>query len=297
MHKLKKNFTAAAPTFFLSALIISRSTVFAIQAPVYNIGAAVKETASPANETQKKGPTPENPAIFQEGEKTLSKSDGEKIFVKDFRIEGADQLDQTELSALLIPYGNRELTMSEITEATNKLTLYCRQMGYLVAKAYVPRQDAGNGILVIKIIMGNYGKFSLKNTSPVRNFLLQGVFDKTREASPTVTRYGLERAVLLAGDMPGIKPPTVSIAPGATPGTSDFEVKADAAQRINGYLTADNQGSSFTGKNRLYGGIDINSPLGITDRFSVSGMITDKTDQWNLRLAYGFPLACNGLRG
>ncbi len=32
--------------------------------------------------------------------------------------------------------------MAEITEAANKVTLFYRDKGYLVAKAYVPKQDA-----------------------------------------------------------------------------------------------------------------------------------------------------------
>ncbi len=123
--------------------------------------------------------------------------------------------------------------------------------------------------------MGNYGKFSIKNNSLVRNFLLQGVFDKTKETSPVVTRDGLERSMLLVKDMPGAKLPTVAIAPGATPGTSDFDVTVDPSQRFNGYVMGDNQGSRYTGKNRAYAGFDLNSPFGIADKFSLGGMTTD----------------------
>ncbi len=299
MHKLKKHImTTAAGIFFVCALIITPSITFA-QVQVPNIGDAVKEATPPPPERPAQKEAPATPVIIQEEEKPFSLPEGEKIFIKDFRLEGAKQGDETELSALLDPYKNRELTMAEITEAANKVTLFYRNKGYLVAKAYVPKQDARDGILVIKIIMGNYGKFSLKNTSLVRDFLLQGVFDSAKDASPVVTRNGLERAILLVRDMPGSKMPTVTIAPGATPGTSDFDVNVDASQRLNGYIMVDNQGSRYTGRYRLYGGVDINSPLGIADKFSISGMTTANWDLQNVRLSYGFPLfpfAYNGLR-
>lgn len=300
---------------FLPALVIATATAFAAPVPVApqapaapqgpgadptpNIGGAMKEATPPPNQTKPGAPAQETPVIIQQGETPFSLAEGEKLFVKDFKLEGAEQADKAQLTALLAPYRNRELTMAEITEAANKLTLFYRNKGYLVAKAYVPKQDARGGTLVIKIIMGEYGKITLKNTSHVRDFLLQGVFEEaTREASPVVTQAGLERAILIVRDMPGSKIPTVTIAPGATPGTSDFVVNAEAAHRLTGYLMADNQGSRFTGRDRVYGGVDINSPTGMADKLSVSGMVTtEATDLWNVRLAYGFPLAYNGLRG
>lgn len=296
MHKLKQRLAATIVRILsLSAFVVITSSAFAAQAPGYNIGDAMKGATPPPKDPKKATPPPEIPVIVQE-EKPLSLPDGEKLFVKEFKLDGALQADEVELAALLAPYRNRGLTMAEITEAANKLTIFYRNRGYLVAKAYVPRQDARDGILLIRIVLGTYGKFSLKNRSLIRDSLVQRVFDTTKKASPTVTQAGLERAILLVGNMPGSKIPTVTIAPGAAPGTSDFEVSADAGQRINGYLMADNQGSRYTGKKRLYGGIDVNSPLGIADRFSISGMTTKQTDLWNLRLAYGLPLASNGLR-
>lgn len=296
MHQIKRNLASTVwVTLSLSALILTTTNVFADQAPVYNIGGAIKEASPPPTEPKETTPTPEIPIIIQE-EKPLTLADGEKLFIKDFKLEGAEHTDATELSELLSPYKNRELTMAEITQVANKLTLFYRKQGYLCAKAYVPVQDARNGILLIKIIMGKYGSIILKNSSLVRDSLVQGVFDNTKKASQTVTQDGLARALLLVGDMPGSNLPTVTIAPGVTPGTSDFVVSAEAAQRFNGYLMADNQGSRYTGKKRLYGGIDINSPFGISDKLSISGMTSEGTDLWNLRLAYSFPLYSNGLR-
>jgi hemolysin activation/secretion protein len=280
---------------FLSALLIT-STLYAQQAPNYNIGDALKGAATPPTEAKQPPSTPETPVIIQE-EKPFSLPEGKKVFIKDFTIEGALKEDEAKLSVLLDPYKNKELTMAEITEAANKVTLFYRDKGYLVAKAYVPKQDAKDRILTIKLIIGNYGKFSLKNTSPIRTSFLQGVFDRTKKTSPEVTRDSMERTMLLVRDMPGAKIPTVTVAPDEVPGTSDFDVTVDKSQRFNGYIMGDNQGSRFTGKNRVYGGIDINSPLGIADKFSVSGMTSDQNKGLlNLRLAYGLPLGYSGLR-
>ncbi len=295
MDKFKKQTTiTGGAMLFLSALLITASGVFA-QVP--NIGGAVQGATPPPKEAKEKAPAQETPVITQETEQPFSMAEGQKILVKDFKFEGALKGDGTKLSALLAPYKNKELSMAEITEAANKVTLFYRNKGYLVAKAYVPKQDAGDGILTIRIIMGNYGKFSIKNNSLVKSFLLQGVFDRTKETSDVVTRDGLERSMLLVRDMPGAKLPTVAIAPGATPGTSDFDVTVDPSQRFNGYVMGDNQGSRYTGKNRAYAGFDLNSPFGIADKLSVGGMTTDANKGLvNGRVSYGFPLGYSGLR-
>jgi hemolysin activation/secretion protein len=111
-----------------------------------------------------------------------------------------------------------------------------------------------------------------------------------------VTTDSLERAMLLVRDLPGSKMPTVAVAAGTAPGTSDFEVNVGASQLVSGYLMGDNDGSRYTGTKRLYGGVNMNSLLGMADQFSISAMTAEAGDLQNLRAAYSVPLAYNGLR-
>ena len=283
-----------ATTIMLILFAIVAPTAFA-QVP--NIGDAIKQAPPPPDETKTAPTKPETPVIVEEGQKPFSMPEGEKIFIKDFKVEGSKPGDEAGIAALLAPHRNRELTMAEITQAANKLTLFYRDRGYLLAKAYVPKQDARGGILTIRIILGSYGKFSLKNDSLIRDYFVQGVFDNVKDASPTVTRDGLERAMMLIREMPGAKMPTVTVSPGEKPGTSDFAVAVDPSQRLTGYIMGDNQGSKYTGKNRLYAGFDLNSPFQIGDKFSVAVMRTnDNKGLENFRLSYGFPLSFDGLR-
>lgn len=282
-------------TLIMILFLISGTSLYAQQAPLPNIGDALKQAAPPPKETPAKKEAPEAPVIIQE-EMPFSLPEGQKLFIKDFIFDGAPQADIPALSSLLDPYKGKELTMTEITEAANKVTVYYRDRGYMVAKAYIPRQDATNGILTIKIIVGNYGSFFLKNSSLVKDFFIWGVFDKAKKSSPLVTRESLEGAMLLVKDMPGASMPTVSIAPGMTPGTSDFTIAVDKSQRFSGYIMGDNQGSKFTGKERLYAGFDVNSPFGIADKFSLSAMTSDQAGLQNGRISYAFPLGYNGLR-
>lgn len=276
----------------LSTLTLTSPSLFA-QVSGYNIGDAVKDTnvAKPPV----KQVVPPTPVIIQEEEAPLSLADGEKIAIRDFRVEGAEFLDENEVSALLQPYRNRELNIGEIKQAANKITVYAREKGYLVARAYVPKQDIQDGVLVIKVIAGKYGKFQMKNDSLVKDSRLQGIFDKVKENSTIVTKEGLERPMLLVNDTPGARMPLVSISAGTEPGTSDFMIETEAAERVQGYAMIDNYGSRFTGENRLTSELYINSPFGIGDRISLKGTTTKGAGLQNARAAYAFPLSNDGL--
>ena len=71
----------------------------------------------------------------------------------------------------------------------------------MVAKAYVPAQNARGGVLRLKVVVGQYGEIRLKNESLVRDSFLQGVIDHARARSAYVEKTALERAMSLGGSL------------------------------------------------------------------------------------------------
>lgn len=293
MFNIHKKQKALLSFSLLSSLTLASPAVLA-QVLNYGIGDAVRDTNVAKPPVQQAEPPA--PVIIQEEETPLSLAEGEKIAVRDFRVEGAEFLDASAVSALLQPYRNRELNINEIRQAANKITVYAREQGYMVARAYVPKQNIQDGVLLIKVIAGKYGKFQMKNSSPVNDARLQGMFEQAKNKSEIVTKEGLERSILLVNDTPGALMPRVSISAGAEPGTSDFLVETEAADRVQGYAMVDNYGSRFTGENRVTGEVYINSPFGIGDRISLKGTTTKAAGLQNARAAYEFPLNNDGLR-
>lgn len=264
--------------------------------PNYNIGDAVRQ----ADETRKGAPLPRTstePVLPRLVEPPFTLKDNTKLFVRSIRIDGENPVGEGELRAILAAYEQRKLTLAEIYEAADKVTTLYRGQGYLGAKAYVPAQDARNGVLRFKIVPGKYGAITLKNASLVRDDFLQGVIDHAFAGSPFIHKDGLERAMLLMSDLPGAAVPRVAIGRGQQPETSDFVFGVPEGRRFDGYLLGDNFGSPFTGRNRLTGGINLNSPLGYGDRLSAFGIVSDDSHLVNGRIAYSAPLGFSGLRG
>jgi hemolysin activation/secretion protein len=265
------------------------------QLPPYTSADAVK-----AAEAAKPPSLPERPpeAVVRESEELEPVgSGGRKILVEDLRVEGAEFLDAKALEATLNPYRHRELTLGEINRVASRVTALLRQQGYLVARAYVPKQDLRDGVLTLTVIAGQYGKFVMKNHSLVRDSVLQGIFDEVRDFPVQVTKEGLEQAMLMTNDLPGARMPVVSIERGEAPGTSDFVVETPASNRLGAYVSVDNYGSPLTGKDRLSAGLSVNSPTGFGDKLAVDGMTSNGAGLQNGRVAYDIPLFVTGLRG
>ena len=280
----------------LPATLISTHLANAQTAPLPNIGDAVRQ----ADEARKGAPVPRTsaePVLPRLVEPPFTLKDKSTLYVRAVKIEGQILVGQAEIDALLSPYQNRKLTLAEIYEAADKVTTLYRSQGYLVAKAYVPAQDARNGVLRLKIVPGKYGVVTLKNDSLVKDDFLRAVIDHALAGSPYIHQDELERAMLLVSDLPGASLPRVAIGRGQQPETSDFVFGVPEARRFDGYLLGDNAGSPFTGRNRLTGGIDVNSPLGYGDRLSAFGIVSDDSHLVNGRIAYSAPLGASGLRG
>ncbi|MCO5977733.1 ShlB/FhaC/HecB family hemolysin secretion/activation protein [Ideonella oryzae] len=260
--------------------------------PPYGIGDALKAVQP---ERAPVPAPPPAPVIQTREEAPLSLPDGATLTVKAFRFEGAELIAEDELQAELVSFLNRPLRMADIEAAASRITALYRQRGYLVARAYVPRQDARSGTLVLHILVGHFGQFSLKNTSRVADDLLRPVF-QSLQGQGVVSRDGLERAMLLVGDMPGASLPRLTVGPGQAPGSSDFEVEVPEGPLVTGSLLGDNQGSRYTGRNRVSLGLDVNSPLGGADRLSLNAMNAEGGGLASGRLAYSVPLGSDGLR-
>jgi hemolysin activation/secretion protein len=250
------------------------------------------ESAKPPQELRTE---PNELVIIEQNSKEAVLEDGGRIFIRDFSIEGAE--DGSSYDDILSSYKGKELNMREINEAVSKITAEYRKKGYLTASAFVPKQNIENDILKIVIVIGKYGTISYDNQSPIKEFIIQSTLEKTLKKGEYVTSSSLERAMLLVNDMAGTDLPEVAIFAGEEFGSSDFNFDLHTAKRLDGYVTGDNYGSRLTGKQRLSLGLDVNSPFGLSDRISLSGVQSKGAELQDGRVAYAFLLYSNGLKG
>jgi hemolysin activation/secretion protein len=279
----------------LAATSLMAASSAQAQTPPVGAGDALRQSEQTRRAAPQARPAM-GPVLPRLTEPQLRLKDKETLFVRSFRLEGAELIDEAQARALLAPYEGRKLTIAQIHEAADQITALYRNRGYLVAKAYIPAQDARRGVLLLKIVPGRYGKIEARNESLVRQSVVDGFVDRALHGESTIHKDALERAMLLISDLPGAGVPRITVEPGRQPMTSDFAFAVPQVRRLDGYLLGDNYGSPLTGRNRLSGGVNWNSPLGIGDRLSAFGIVTKDANLLNGRAAYSLPIGYSGLR-
>ncbi len=279
----------------LAALALATSAQAQSIGLPYNAGDALRESELARRQAP---PAPKPQLVLpQFAEPRLSIPGNEKLFVRRFEVDapsGLIPLDETQ--EVLARFENRKLTLNEIYDAADQITNLYRTHGYIVAKAYVPEQDARGGTLRIKLIVGQRAAVTLQNHSLVDSGLLQGVIDHALAPSPYLHKDEIERAMLLISDLPGAGFPRIAASPGKQPETTDLNFVTPEVPRYEGYILGDNYGYPYTGRLRMSGAVSVNSPLGWGDRLSLFGLLTQNTELSNWRAAYSFPVGLDGLR-
>lgn len=221
-------------------------------------------------------------------------SDSNKtIFIKEYKFVGNKAISTKELQQVVAPYSNKDLTMKQVNDVVSSITKYYREKGYFVARAYVAPKAYSDGILTITIIKGTFGNFKIDNSSLASDFAINNALDNLK--GEDITSDAIEKAVLLTDDLAGVDVASADIMPGEKVGESDFLIKTISTPRFDGYITGDNYGSRYTGLYRATVGANANSPLGIGDKLSVMGMVTDGYGLKNGSLTYGAPITGSGL--
>jgi hemolysin activation/secretion protein len=157
--KFSTLFTSSAAA---GALLVTALPVLAQTPPVvprFNIGDAVRQ----ADEARQSAPQPSEaavPVLPRLVEPPFTMKDKSTLLVRHFKVEGAEVVSEAEIREILTPYENRKLTLAQIYEAADKITTLYRDRGYLLAKAYVPAQNATGGTLRVKVVPGRYGSIA-----------------------------------------------------------------------------------------------------------------------------------------
>jgi hemolysin activation/secretion protein len=277
----------------LQATLAATQVAWAQSVP-FNTGGALRQL-----EEAEKPPlsaAPAVPVLPKLVEPQLALKGNETLFVRTINVEGPDLGAGAEVGKILAPYENRTLNLAAIYEAADKITTLYRVKGYILAKAYVPAQDARSGVLKFKLVPGEYGTFAVKNESRVMDPLVQQAVEQARSTSPYIQKDDLERAMLLTSDLAGAGVPRVVTAAGQQPGTSDLAFDVPPTRPIDGYLLGDNYGAPWTGRNELSGAVNVNSPFGLGDKLSVWGLLSEDAGLKNGRVAYSLPLGASGVK-
>lgn len=181
------------------------------------------------------------------------------VFVKDIIIEGNTVIDTETLNKIVEPYKNRELTLEEMGELTDLITMTYQEQGYILARAYLPEQEIVGGIIKIAIAEGKIGKIKVSGYTHYNEDVLKRYFQQQKELG-VVKESLLEKGLLMNTGIPNVKT-SVVLKEGEKPGEVDviLDTKDTSTLTLGVGMTVDynNMGSDLIGKHRYGTTFDI----------------------------------------
>lgn len=219
---------------------------------------------------------------------------GPQLTVRRFIVEGATLVPAAELEARLEPWRNRAASLGELQAAADALANVYRERGWF-ARAQIPPQDASDGTLRIRIIEGRFGRLRTA-PQPGRRAdaaSIERLVGSRLQPGEPYSQEALERGLLLANDLPGIRVDGVLQA-GEAQGTSDLELRITDLPLFSGYAGVNNSGSRSTGRVQANAQLALDNPGGRGDQGTLGLLAAE--DLYYAALGYAFPIGSDGLR-
>lgn len=211
------------------------------------------------------------------------------VLVGAVHVEGNVALPASAFGPAIEPFLGRQLSPAGLADLANAVATAARKAGYGLATAQVPQQVIQNGILRVVVDEGRIDAVepSGNGADAIRPFL-----QKLVNGRPVPTA-GLERQLLLAGDLAGV----------TTDGARIDRVDGRNVLRLNAHRKRiavraglDNWGSPPIGPIRARVDVDVNGALLRNDQLSLGGLITPAQPRefQFLRGAWSVPLGHDG---
>ncbi|WAC73709.1 BamA/TamA family outer membrane protein [Roseateles sp. SL47] len=224
-------------------------------------------------------------------------SHGLTALVERVRFTGADGLaTEAELQTWVTDGVGQRLNHSQMQALAARVTARLQAKGFLLARAYLPRQDLSGGELQIAVVPGRLqdgaGRLGLTGGNAALQARLRAIADANLPQGPARAE-DLERALLLMRDVPGVTVRS-ALEKGDQPGTSRIEAKVEEQPSWGASASLDNFANRYTGEARATVRGVLNRPLEREDQAFVSLSKTRDTSQ--AAVSYAWALSPKGLR-
>ena len=189
------------------------------------------------------------------------------VFVRAIRVDGATELPQSAFGAAARPYVGRTVGGEDLRALASDVAAAARAAGFPLATAWIPEQTVTRGILRVRLDEGQID--DIRATGPA-GAAVRRVLEVLVDGRPVRTAT-LERALLLAGDLPGV---TLGRARVEQVGDRTLLVVRTSRDAVEGRASLDNWGSETVGPVRAHLNVDINGVLADDDRLTIGGVTT-----------------------
>ncbi|MGH8441152.1 MAG: ShlB/FhaC/HecB family hemolysin secretion/activation protein [Pseudomonas sp.] len=147
-----------------------------------------------------------------------------RILLHKVRFTGGTLYPLSDLRDNYQELANREVTLGELIEATQRLTRRYQQDGYLLSYAYLPPQDFADGRVQVVLVEGYIRDYELQGDIGPASAYLDALTSKLKAERP-LTRKTLQRYTAMMSRVPGVTL-QAQVPPGDANGASTLVVQA-----------------------------------------------------------------------
>lgn len=216
------------------------------------------------------------------------------VTVNRFRFAGNALVARDALESVLAPYLNRPLVFRDLLLATDAVAAAYREAGWIV-RVYLPEQDISEGEVLLQVVEAQFGGvvFEGERSERVLDSEIEAYFLARQALGAPLNAHGLDRALLVADDLPGVML-AGTLAAGEADGETALVLQRSDEPFLFGDIGLDNSGSRSTGSDRLLANLHLNSPGGRGELASINLLHSRGMDYGRVGLTV--PLGHDGWR-
>ncbi|MBK8175113.1 MAG: ShlB/FhaC/HecB family hemolysin secretion/activation protein [Rhodospirillales bacterium] len=193
-----------------------------------------------------------------------------------FIIDGTTAYPPGKLEAIWQPEVGREITLAEVYRLARDVQQTYRAEGYFLSRVIIPEQRVRDGRFTLRVLEGYIDAVTFEGDVGPAQGLIAAYFEPVTRERP-IRLATLERALLLANDVPGVHATALLRSSAKQPGAADLLVTADR-RRFAGMLSVDNEGDDFTGEWEASANVSANALTALGEQLTVTGFASEP---WN----------------
>lgn len=190
-----------------------------------------------------------------------------QFVLQTLTVEGMTVYHPKDIVPLYLDMVGKTISLVDVYNLAEKLTVKYRNDGYILTQAFVPPQTIDNGHITLKAVEGFVDQVIIHSKDERDNAIL-APYAAAIEASRPLNARVLEKNMLLINDLPGFSARSV-LSPSLTvPGSSDLML--EITHKPYGLtFGADNRGSRYMGPLQANAGLRLNNFLGLRESINM----------------------------
>jgi hemolysin activation/secretion protein len=172
-----------------------------------------------------------------------------KFPIKQYRVEGNTVLPDAQVQATLTRFTGEGRDFADVQHALEALETLYRQAGFGALQVYLPEQELNQGEIVLKVVEPRLGKVRIEGNQYFGETNIRRAVPALKEGQVPNTGAVADN-LRLANESPSRRL-TATVQASDSPQVVDIALKVVDEKPWRAFVSADNTGSSETGRTRL----------------------------------------------